>query len=248
MPRKKLARTPALPARERILQAATHEFVTKGYDGARVDAIVAASGVSKNLVYHYFDSKEDLFIAVLERTYERFRARHQDLRIRSLAPIEALRQLTLSTFDSFVEMPEVISLLNTENLYKGVHVRKSRQIRSLYNPLLETIECTLEHGEKSGVFRNGINPVDLYISISGLAYHYVSNTYTLSAIFGAINTPARRSTHRQHVVDMVLRYCLVDPDRASRSPSGRRKGFRALKGELGRLHDAGISRTTADIA
>lgn len=215
MNRKKLARKPALPARERILRAAAREFVTKGYDGARVDAIVAASRVSKNLVYHYFDGKEALFIAVLERTYERFRERQEDLRIRTLEPIEALRRLTLSTFDSFVDMPEVISLLNTENLYKGVHLRKSHQIRGLYNPLLETIERTLRSGERSGVFRKGINPVDLYISISGLAYHYVSNTYTLSAIFGAINTPSRRRTHRQHVVDMVLRYCLTDPDRAS---------------------------------
>ena len=60
-------------------------------------------------------------------------------------------------------------------------------------------------GVRAGVFRKGINPVHLYISIAGLSYFYFSNTPTLSAIFGKdLSSPAARRARRKHVVDLVM--------------------------------------------
>ena len=67
--------------RKLILKHAMAEFATKGYDGARVDSIALRFGLSKNMLYHYFGSKEGLFIAVLEDAYEAFRARQADIEI-----------------------------------------------------------------------------------------------------------------------------------------------------------------------
>ena len=52
------------------------------------------------------------------------------------------------------------------------------------SPLVQLLADVLERGRRDGVFR-GVDPVQLYISIAGLAYFYLSNNHTLSTIFGA---------------------------------------------------------------
>jgi TetR/AcrR family transcriptional regulator len=196
-------------SRARILETATRHFVEKGYDGARIDEIVADSQVSKNLVYHYFGSKEALFVAVLERIYEKFRDRRGDLRLPELPPIEGLRKLACDTFDALAEMPEIVSLLNTENLLKAVHIHKSKRIRPIYDPLLREIGALLRRGEAAGVFRSGIEPIQLYVTMAALGYHYIANRYTYSAIFGFdLAAPRRLRSRREHAMEVVLRYCI----------------------------------------
>lgn len=125
--------------RRLILKHAMTEFATKGYDGARVDNIARSFGLSKNMLYHYFGSKEGLFTAVLEDAYKAFRARQQHFEIRSTDPVNAMRRLIVHTFSALVENEKFIALLNSENLHKGRHIRRSRLIRSLYNPLIAVV-------------------------------------------------------------------------------------------------------------
>lgn len=194
--------------REKILAQATIEFAAKGYDGARVDGIAARCRLSKNMLYHYYGSKQGLFIAVLERMYETLRARQRDFSIRGRDPVEAMRRLIAHTFHAFLEHPEAIWLLNDENMHKGRHIRRSRRIRQLYDPLVDTIRELLRRGATQGVFRPGIDPVTLYLSLSALAYHYLSNRYTLQMALG-IDLASDRSSRRwlAHITDMILLYC-----------------------------------------
>jgi TetR/AcrR family transcriptional regulator len=76
----------------------------------------------------------------------------------------------------------------------------------MHSPLVSLVSKILKEGERTGAFRRGINPVQLYISIAGLSYFFFSNTPTLSAIFGKdLATSAARRTRRKHVADLVLR-------------------------------------------
>ena len=69
----------------------------------------------------------------------------------------------------------------------------------------------LERGRRQGVFRGGVDPVQLYISIAGLAYFYLSNNHTLSAIFGRdLMAPKARSERLSHMSDVILGYLLRD--------------------------------------
>lgn len=52
--------------RERLVRAAAEHFARYGFDGARIDAISAHAGFAKGTVYNYFDSKAELFGAVVE--------------------------------------------------------------------------------------------------------------------------------------------------------------------------------------
>ncbi len=197
----------SIQTQERILQAAQAEFARKGYDGARVDAIIARAKISKNLLYHHFGSKEDLYIRVLERTYETLRRRQGDVPLAGLNPVEAMRRLCESTFQVFIDEPDVIVMLNTENLHRGKHITKSPIIRALYNRLSDTIRTILNEGVQQGVFRPNIDAVELYISISGLGYFYLSNRFTLSLLFERdLKAPKNLASRKAHIVDMVLSY------------------------------------------
>jgi TetR/AcrR family transcriptional regulator len=193
--------------RERILQAATREFADKGLDGARVDEIARTAKANKNMLYHYFGNKEQLFTAVLERAYETIRTMQSDISIRGMAPEEGMRKLVDFTGRIWIEFPEFNRLLSSENLHEAKHVKGSPKIVAMYNPLLETIQELLDRGAESGVFRRGIDPIDLYISISALSAHYTANRHTFEAIFRTkLMTKKRLAQRRDHVADMILRY------------------------------------------
>lgn len=194
-------------SRTRILDAATAEFAAHGFEGARVDAIARRAAVNKNLLYHYFGNKEELFVAVMEAMYRLMRAHHNELEIKDMAPAAAMAELVCATFRLFVERPEVISLLNTENLHRARHIRRSKTIRDLYDPLQAALAEILAKGEARGDFRQGVDPVELYISISALGYFYVSNAHTLGFIFHRdLLAPERTREREAHIVEMVLGY------------------------------------------
>jgi TetR/AcrR family transcriptional regulator len=191
--------------RKKLLTAARREFADSGLADARVDEIAARAGVNKQLVYHYFGDKDALYLAVLEWVYEEIRAQERKLNLEGLPPQQAIKRLIEASFDHLAAHPDFIVLLNDENRGGARHVRGSRKLEAMHSPLVSMVSAILSEGVRAGVFRKGINPVHLYISIAGLSYFYFSNTPTLSAIFGKdLSSPAARTARRKHVVDLVL--------------------------------------------
>jgi TetR/AcrR family transcriptional regulator len=191
--------------RRKLLTAARREFASSGLAGARVDEIAARAGVNKQLVYHYFGDKDALYLAVLEWVYEEIRAKERELNLEGLPPEQAIKKLIESSFDHLAAHPDFIVLLNDENRGGARHVRGSRKLEAMHSPLVSLVSTILGQGVKAGIFRKGIYPVHLFISIAGLSYFYFSNTPTLSAIFGKdLSSRAARQARRKHVVDLVM--------------------------------------------
>jgi AcrR family transcriptional regulator len=188
-----------------ILEAATREFADKGIGGARVDAIAAAAGTNKRMLYHYFEDKEGLYVAVLERAYAKIRAAETRLDLSHRSPVEGLRELTLFTWRYFRENPQFISLLATENMHRAEHVRRSDKIREMQTHLLVELAGVLRRGEAEGVFAEGSDPLLVYLTIASVCYFYVSNRHTLTAVFGReLFHPRALSDWESHVVRVVL--------------------------------------------
>lgn len=197
----------SIGTQDKILAAAQMEFARRGYDGARVDAIIARAKISKNLLYHHFSSKEELYVKVLERTYEAMRRRQEEIPLTGLEPVAAIRRLCDATFQTFIEEPEVIVMMNSENIHRGRHVAKSPIIRQLYSRLAGAVDVILREGESKGVFRPGVDAIDLYISISAMGYFYISNRFTLSMIFDRdLMRSDYLEQHRKTIIDMTLAY------------------------------------------
>lgn len=202
----KVTRNPERTAK-RILDAATAEFSEKGLGGARVDTIAERSKSNKRMLYHYFGNKEDLFLAVMEQAYMEIRIHERDLNLDNLPPTEAVKKLVGYTFNYFLEHPEFIRLLNTENLYGARHIKKSDTIRELHSPLVDQISQVLARGVEEKVFRDDVDPVQFYISIASLGYFYLSNTSTLGEIFGKdLRKKSALKARMSHIEDMVLGY------------------------------------------
>lgn len=191
--------------RKKLLTAARLEFARHGLAGARVDEIAERAGVNKQLVYHYFGDKDALYLAVLEWVYEDIREQERKLNLEGLPPDKAIRRLIEASFDHLAANPDFIVLLNDENRGGARHVRGSTRLEAMHSPLVKSVSHILHEGVRSGLFRKGIDPVQLYISIAGLSYFFFSNTPTLSAIFGKdLSSRAQRRARRRHVVDLVL--------------------------------------------
>src|SRR6476620_4061650 len=191
--------------RRKLLTAARREFASSGLAGARVDEIAARAGVNKQLVYHYFGDKDALYLAVLEWVYEEIREQERKLNLEGLPPERAIKKLIEASFDHLAAHPDFIVLLNDENRGGARHVRGSKRLEAMHSPLVSMISKILGDGVRSGIFRRGINPVHLYISIAGLSYFFFSNAPTLSAIFGKdLSSATARRARRRHVVDLVM--------------------------------------------
>jgi len=195
------------PARTRskILDAATVEFARYGLGGARVDRIAERAGANKRMLYYYYGSKEELFLAALEESYAHIRNAERDLDLEHRDPREALKRLVEFTWRYYLEHPEFMTLLNSENLHKGRHVQRSERVRQLHSPLVETLRTILRRGERQGFFRPGVDPVQLYISIAGEGYFYLSNRYTLSRIFDRdLMAPRALAGRARHITQTIL--------------------------------------------
>lgn len=193
--------------KERILAAARAEFCAHGFGGARVDAIAERAGANKRLLYHYFGNKEDLYRAVLHDAYVEIRRGERKLNLEALSPDEAMDRLVRFTFRHFLANPWFTSLLSTENLQGAVFLKSLPDIPELHSPLVGEIAQILEKGRALGIFRDGVDPVQLYISIAALGYFYVSNMKTLSVIFERdLGATSMIQDREAEAVQMVLRY------------------------------------------
>jgi AcrR family transcriptional regulator len=197
------------PARNqvRILKAAVAEFARHGLGGARVDRIAARAGANKRMLYYYFGNKDDLFLAVLEDSYARIRSAERALHLTDVDPREAMRRLVEFTWRYYLQHPEFLTLLNSENLHRARHIRRSRNIVAMHSPFVAMIKQVLDRGARAGEFRRGVDPVQLYISIAGLGYFYLSNRHTLSTIFERdLLAPKSKAERLKHMTGLVLGY------------------------------------------
>jgi AcrR family transcriptional regulator len=199
-----------------IIEAARQEFAEHGYDGARTDRIAALTGMSKGVLYHHYNSKDDLFVAVLEDIYQELRSQNEALVLDVFEPEEGIRQLIAHTYNYFATHPEFIVLVNSENLMKAAHLEKSESVRSMFAPLSTRLGELIDRGQEQGIFRRDVDIVELYISIVGLGYFFLANRWTLSVVFNRnLLADGAEDLRLAHIIDVVLGY-LRNVDAAGR--------------------------------
>lgn len=193
-------------SRPALLAAARAAFSERGLEGARVDDIAQRAGVNKQLVYHYFGSKDGLYTAVLEQVYQEIRDQEQTLELDALPPEQAMRELVGFSFDYLAKSPDFVRILADENAHRGEHLQGSAAVKSVNRPIIELIRKTLQRGAEAGVFRAGLDPLHVYLSIAGISFFYFANLYTLSRAFDPdLGSPEGIAERRAQIVDFVLR-------------------------------------------
>ena len=193
--------------RAEIIEVAIREFADKGYAGARVDEIAARMSTTKRMIYYYFGNKEQLYVEVLEHAYAGIRAIEQQLDVEHLDPVDAIRQLAELTFDHHESHPDFIRLVSIENIHRAEHISRSTVLSGLANPALDVLARILDRGSAAGVFRSGVDPLDIHMVISSYCVFRIANRYTWGAIFKRdLLDPERRDQQRTLLGDLVVEY------------------------------------------
>lgn len=197
-----------------ILAAAKVEFAKLGLAGGRVDTIAETSGANKRMIYHYFGGKEQLFAAVIEDAYTNIRSNERELGLDELAPAQALKKLVEFTWQYYLDNPEFITLVNSANLHKARHIAGNKQLRKLQKAYVDSVDSILKRGEAEGVFRKGIDAVQLCITIAAIGFYYLNNRHTGGVIFG-FNFTSREAlnTRLKFNMDTVMRLVAKDPEK-----------------------------------
>ncbi|MCW1401949.1 TetR family transcriptional regulator [Novosphingobium sp. MW5] len=186
-----------------IIDIATAEFVEKGLAGARIDEI--AGKATKRKIYYYFEGKDELYRAVLERAYRRVRSSEDSVDIEQGSAVEALRRLIEHDVHYHSEHPELVRLVMNENIHRAEHIRQIEGLQSSNRRVIELLERIIARGEAEGSFRKGIDPVDLHLNMTALAFYNVSNQFTFAHNFGVDMTSAEAIARRaRQVADIII--------------------------------------------
>jgi AcrR family transcriptional regulator len=137
----------------RLIKAARAEFAAKGVAHAKIETIARAAGVTKQLVYHYYESKEDLFSAVLDDASAQTMPKLVAMNFDHLPPAEALNALLKEVFEQYRADP-LLGPLAREGLRFHEEQRSPRnQFLELIPTLTAKFQAALERGVASGDFR-----------------------------------------------------------------------------------------------
>ena len=205
-PRKSRKNNPE-KTRENILQEAIVEFVQQGLSGARVDAIAERIHTSKRMIYYYFGSKEQLYVEVLEKLYGDIRNTETRMNLTALEPREAIRRLVEFTFDHHDQNVDFVRIVSIENIHNAEYVKRTETIKAMNSKILEGLGVTLRRGAEMGLFREGLEPLDMHLLINSFSFYRVSNRHTFSEIFQIdLSDEAVKQRHREMICESVLRY------------------------------------------
>ncbi len=204
-PRKSRKNNPE-KTRENILQEAIVEFVQQGLAGARVDAIAERIHTSKRMIYYYFGSKEQLYVEVLEKLYGDIRNTETRMNL-TVEPREAIRRLVEFTFDHHDQNVDFVRIVSIENIHNAEYVKRTETIKAMNSKILEGLGETLRRGAELGLFREGLEPLDVHLLINSFSFYRVSNRHTFSEIFQIeLSDEAIKQRHREMICESVLRY------------------------------------------
>jgi len=197
--------------RQEILEIAFAEFAENGLFGGNTDAIAARANITKRLIFYYFNSKEELFTAVLEMAYAKMRLAEEDLHLETLEPEAAIRRLAEFTFDFDQANPEYVRLVTIENIHRGRHIRGSKKLREMTRPIVSQIAAVLDRGIRAGAIRPGIDPIELHMSLNALCFFSVANRHTFEAQFATdMSSQKAKAQRRLEIADLLWRYVRSD--------------------------------------
>nr|WKF62249.1 HTH-type transcriptional repressor NicS [Paraburkholderia busanensis] len=196
----------AQDTRAKILKAAIKVFAKQGYASGRVESISKAARSHDRMIYYYFGSKEQLFVEVLETIYTQFNEAESRLDLDVDNPIHGLEQMVEFVWQYYLDHPEFVTLLSSENLHQGKHAKKSLKLKEISGYAISVVQRLLDAGIAQNVFRADVKARDVYLMIASLGYFYNANQYTLGAFLGEpLMDKAALAHWREVIKDTVLR-------------------------------------------
>lgn len=195
----------SIESKIRIIEAAKDEFTSHGFDAARIDEIAKRAEVNKQLIYYYFESKDNLFTEVLKESYINLRKAEVIEDLDSLSAYEAIMRLVELDWNFYTAHPELIFMLASENLQDGIHIENQKETFWEINKVWgETTAKIFEKNKVCKTIRDDLDPMQLNITIASLVIFYIMNIKTLSLSFDVnLNTQEKLDTRLSVIKEIV---------------------------------------------
>lgn len=146
--------TASRPRRTAILRAAEREFGAAGYSGGRIERIAAAARVNKQLLFHYFESKEGLFAAALESLLQRA----EPTQALAESPVDQLRRMLESLQRSAGSQPGLVAIIADAQANGAFPPGARALVQGWRGRILAGLEAALAEGQRRGHFRDDLDP------------------------------------------------------------------------------------------
>ncbi len=180
--------------REKILRAAMHEFSAHGLSGARIDAIAAAAGANKALLYYYFKSKQDLYSAALEAVSGKVLQDMLAALDSQFSPGERLLRAALTHFDRILAKHEFQSLMQQEMVRFRHGASMPDFFRKAFHPMMEKLLATVAEGVKSGELCDNDPLQVIYVALGANVFYFLSAPIMQAALpFKPLETRALKA-------------------------------------------------------
>lgn len=201
VPRRARKTRDAARTQKRILDAAEAFFAKNGFEGASTESIARKAGVSKTMLFYYFNSKEKLYVAVLKRAFEAVVAAERADQIERMPPTQALRELVSDYINIHYSRPTYAELTVREvMIYGGKYLQQLK----FDLPFLGQIVRTIGRGTITGEFR-AVDPLKTTVSIIGITKVLFTYRDAVQRLLDRdILAPEEIDDWRDHVIDILL--------------------------------------------
>jgi AcrR family transcriptional regulator len=145
---------PAEDKRRQLLDAAVRVFARKGFHASRVGDIAEEAGVAHGLLYHYFESKDQVLEAVFRENWSVLVARVTAVEETDEPAVDQLRHIAAIVLRTWLHLPDVVRVMVREF---GRSPEVAARIGELAQPI-EAIERVIARGIERGEFRSDVDP------------------------------------------------------------------------------------------
>lgn len=141
---------------DRIIRAATRIFAENGYEKASTNAIVKEAKISKGILFHYFNSKKELYVSLYEHLSDLFTEKiYEKLDWNEHDIFATIRSVTLIKFELFSVYPDLINFLTSAFSEEASEVKD--EIEKYKTKMVESSFATLFSNIDTSKFKEGID-------------------------------------------------------------------------------------------
>lgn len=192
--------------RNKILVAAENAFAQKGLYGARVDEIAESAQVNKRMIYAHFESKENLYIHVIDEIYRRMSDEESNLINQHMDCVEAVNKVIEHYFKFLSKNPSFVKIVMWENLNEAVYFKKSRAMY-MKTTAMELLAKKIMQGIESGIFKASTDVSETVMTINMMCFSYFSNIYTMAQLMQMDFLEEKEQSRRcEHIKEIIMDY------------------------------------------
>lgn len=171
--------------RDRLLDAASKVFAERGYEAASVDQVAAAAGLSKGAVYWHFESKDELFLALLEERIDRQIAETAEV-LRSAPADRPIDPEVANRWEAALGRERELMLLSQEQWARAV---RDPKLRRRYAKRQRHLRDVLADGMRTRVRRTGAPRFDTSAEDVATAYLALANGLAIQRLVDPRTVP-----------------------------------------------------------